>query len=61
MNWGLLRDSKIILGFVFAFVFEIIGILLAIKNEDSWVTFVVFGMLLTFYSVYRANLLYRKN
>ena len=61
MNWGLLRDSKIILGFVFAFVFEIIGILLAIKNEDSWVTFVVFGMLLTFYSVYRANRLYRKN
>jgi len=60
MNWELLKDSKIILAFCLAFVLEIIGIVLAVKNEESWVTFVIFGILITFYSVNRANRLYRE-
>jgi len=60
MNWGQLRDLKIILAFSLAFVLEIIGIVLAVSNEDSWVTFILLGILITFYSVNRANRLYRE-
>lgn len=55
MNWMVLKDSKVILAFVLAFVLEIIGIVLASTNDSSWVIFVMAGILLTFYAVYRAS------
>ena len=61
MNWRVLKDAKIILTFTLAFVFDIIGIVLASKNTDYWVPFVVLGILLTFYGVNRADRLYRRN
>ena len=61
VNRRVLKDAKTILAFTIAFVFEIIGIVLALKNDEGWVVFVIFGILLTFYGVNRANRLYREN
>ena len=61
VNRRVLKDAKTILAFTIAFALEIIGIVLAAKNEDGWVVFVIFGMLLTFYGVNRANRLYKEN
>ena len=61
VNRRVLKDTKTILAFTIAFVFEMIGIVLAIKNDDGWAVFVIFGMLLTFYGVNRANRLYRES
>ena len=63
MNWKLLKDLKSILAFAFALLFEIIGIVLAFKSNDNdaWVVFVVFGILLTSYGVNRATRLWKKS
>ena len=61
MNRSVLKDTKTILAFTIAFVLEIIGIVLALKNDDGWVAFVIFGMFLTFYGANRADRLYREN
>ena len=61
VNRRVLKDAKTILAFTIAFVFEIIGIVLALKNDEGWVVFVIFGILLLFYGVNRANRLYREN
>ena len=60
MNWKVLKDRKLILAFTLAFVFQIIGIVLASNNNDFWVVFVVIGIFLTFYSGQRADRLYRQ-
>ena len=61
MNWKVLKDLKTSLSFSLALAFEIIGIVLATKNNDYWVAFILIGLLLTFYGVHRANKFYIGN
>ena len=61
MNWRALKDSKTIISFSLALILEIIGVVLARKNDDYWVIFIVIGLFLTFYGVHRANKIYMKN
>ena len=60
MNRRVLKDAKTILAFTIAFLLEIIGIVMALNNDEGWVVFVIVGMFLTFYAAYRADRLYRK-
>ncbi|MBO1628525.1 hypothetical protein [Bacillus arachidis] len=59
MNWIVLKDSKTMWGFAIAILFAILSIVLAVKESEYWVVFVVLAIILTFLSVNRANKIYK--
>ncbi len=59
MNWLVLRDSKIMSGFVIAILLAILSVVFAVKGSDYWIILIVFATVLTFLSVNRADKVYK--
>ena len=55
MNRKILKSPQVIIGFVLSFLFEVIGLALAIADNGYWVTFVVLGIILTAISAHMAS------
>ena len=61
MNWSVLKDLKSIIGFITSSLLAVVGVVLAINNNSYWVVFVVLSIMLSFFSIRRADKLYKQN
>ncbi|MDR7080681.1 hypothetical protein J2Y03_005772 [Neobacillus niacini] len=61
MNWSVLKDLKTIIGFITSSLLAVVGVVLAINNNSYWVVFVVLSIMLSFFSIRRADKLYKQN
>ncbi|MCI0768515.1 damage-inducible protein DinB [Bacillus sp. TL12] len=60
MNYKVLKDVKIIWGFISTVMFSAIAVALAIYNIGYWVVFVILSVIVLSFSVYKADELYKK-
>jgi hypothetical protein len=60
MNYTMLKDVKTMLGFSASIIGSIIAILLAARDSDVWVVFIVLSLILLVLSVTRASRLYNQ-
>ncbi|EMA7399018.1 damage-inducible protein DinB [Bacillus cereus] len=59
MNSKILKDVKVKWGFISAIVLGIIAVALAVYNIGYWVVIVILSVIISSFSVYRADQLYK--
>ncbi|WP_449537991.1 hypothetical protein [Ferdinandcohnia sp. Marseille-Q9671] len=55
MNFPVLKDVKAVIGFIMSLMLVGIAIVLATKNNSYWVVFVVLSLMVSYFSVRRAD------
>ncbi|WP_082235531.1 hypothetical protein [Halobacillus massiliensis] len=61
MNWPVLKDVKIMTGFIVAILAGVFAFLTALYDIQYWVVFIVISFVSMFLSVYRADQVYKQN
>ncbi|MFD1848861.1 hypothetical protein [Oceanobacillus bengalensis] len=61
MNLSIFKDSKFSIGIVSSFILSLIAVITAATIENEyWVVFIVLSYILLFFSIRRADKLYRE-
>lgn len=60
MNYKVLKDVKIMWGFISTIMLSAIAVALAVYNIGYWVVFVILSVIVLSFSVYKADELYNK-
>ncbi|PDY77402.1 hypothetical protein [Bacillus cereus] len=60
MNCKLLKDTKIIRGFISSIMLSVIAVALAVYNIGYWVVLVILSVIVLSFSVFKADELYNK-
>ncbi|PFB13689.1 damage-inducible protein DinB [Bacillus cereus] len=60
MNYKVLKDVKIMWGFISTIMLSAIAVELAVYNIGYWVVFVILSVIVLSFSVYKADELYNK-
>ena len=61
MDLSIFRDSKFFIGIISSFILSLIAVITAATIEkEYWVVFIVFSYILLFFSIRRADKLYRE-
>ncbi|CAI8769157.1 MULTISPECIES: hypothetical protein [Bacillus] len=61
MNWSIFKDTKLALGFSAAILLHVLGVVFAVASYGTWVVFVMAGIIVTFFSIQRADGLYKSS
>ncbi|OUB85366.1 hypothetical protein BK784_33965 [Bacillus thuringiensis serovar medellin] len=60
MNYKVLKDVKIMWGFISTIMLSAIAVALAVYNIGYWLVFVILSVIVLSFSVYKADELYNK-
>lgn len=60
MSWSVLKDIKTMLGFITSLLSAVVAVVMSINNSSYWIVFVVFSLLISFFSVRRADSVYKQ-
>ncbi|MGW6150891.1 hypothetical protein ACWFN4_26370 [Bacillus mycoides] len=60
MSYKVLKDVKIMWGFISSIMLSVIAVTLAVYNIGYWVVLVILSVIVLSFSVYRADELYNK-
>lgn len=59
MNWAVLKDGKTNTGFLASIILGVIAVILASRDMEWWVLFMILGQMMTVLTVARADRLTR--
>ena len=61
MNYPVLKDVKVMSGFISSIILSVIAIGLAINSSSYWVFFIVISLVILTVSIFRADKLYKED